>query len=174
MATHSLPRAREAGRPMASDGSVTNWVCQLRAGDHVAAQKLWERYFRRLVGLARHKLQGRLRRFTLQAERLLNLIPSDVGRRLRDIKPNLRVTDLDDLIHDVIENVQSRERVAGFLPHRFSKVPEATTWQVQRIELVGLLKHPEPVAYLSDRLPAMAELRDAPTRPLDAFNGHDD
>jgi hypothetical protein len=64
---------------------------------------------------------------------------------------------------------QSRDRVAGFVPHRFSKVPEAETLQVQRIELVGLLKHPAPVAYLSDRLPAMNELRDAPTRPLDTF-----
>ncbi|QJW97905.1 hypothetical protein [Frigoriglobus tundricola] len=67
--------------------------------------------------------------------------------------------------------VKSRDRVAGFLPHRFSKVPEVKTWRVQRIELVGLLKHPEPVVYLSDRLPAMAELVNAPTRPLDAFEG---
>ena len=65
--------------------------------------------------------------------------------------------------------VKDRTRVAGFLSHRFSKVPEAQTWRVQRIELVGLLKHPEPVVYLSDRLPAMAELQKAPTRPLDAF-----
>ena len=65
--------------------------------------------------------------------------------------------------------VKDRTRVAGFLSHRFSKVPEAKTWRVQRIELVGLLKHPEPVVYLSDRLPAMAELRDALTRPLDEF-----
>jgi hypothetical protein len=65
--------------------------------------------------------------------------------------------------------VKSRDRVAGFLPHRFSKVPEAKVWVVQRIELVGLLKHPEPVVYLSDRLPAMTELRDAPTRSLDDF-----
>ncbi len=65
--------------------------------------------------------------------------------------------------------VKDRTRVAGFLSHRFSKVPEAKTWRVQRIELVGLLKHPEPVVYLSDRLPAMAELRDTLTRPLDEF-----
>jgi hypothetical protein len=65
--------------------------------------------------------------------------------------------------------IQSRERVAGFLPHRFTKVPEAEMLQVQRIELVGLLKNPDPVVYLSDRLPAMTELRDVPTRPLDAF-----
>jgi DNA-directed RNA polymerase specialized sigma24 family protein len=43
---------------MASKGSVTGWLDQLKAGDPLAAQRLWERYFRRLVGLARKKLQG--------------------------------------------------------------------------------------------------------------------
>src|SRR5262249_61836230 len=44
-----------------------------------------------------------------------------------------------------------------------------TRWAVERLELVGLLKYEEPVVYLSDYLPRMDELRDAPTRPLDAF-----
>jgi DNA-directed RNA polymerase specialized sigma24 family protein len=39
-------------------GSVTHWIRQLKAGDQVAFQKLWEGYFRRLVGLARHRLRG--------------------------------------------------------------------------------------------------------------------
>jgi DNA-directed RNA polymerase specialized sigma24 family protein len=47
---------------MPSDGSVTRWIGRLQAGDPVAAQKLWERYFRRLVGLARRKLQDAPRR----------------------------------------------------------------------------------------------------------------
>src|SRR4051794_28753799 len=47
------------GRPMSSDGSVTRWLGQIRAGDAAAAQPLWERYVRRLVGLARQKLRGR-------------------------------------------------------------------------------------------------------------------
>ena|SRR5438874_619008 len=41
-----------------SEGSVTHWLCQLRAGDALAAQKLWECYFRQLVQLARQRLQG--------------------------------------------------------------------------------------------------------------------
>jgi DNA-directed RNA polymerase specialized sigma24 family protein len=39
-------------------GSVTQWIHQLKAGDQAAFQKLWESYFRRLVGLARKRLQG--------------------------------------------------------------------------------------------------------------------
>jgi DNA-directed RNA polymerase specialized sigma24 family protein len=46
---------------MSSEGSVTHWLTQLQAGDAAAVQPLWERYFSRLVGLARQKLQGRPR-----------------------------------------------------------------------------------------------------------------
>jgi len=44
--------------PMADPGSVTHWLAQLPAGAPAAAQQLWERYFQRLVGLARKRLQG--------------------------------------------------------------------------------------------------------------------
>jgi DNA-directed RNA polymerase specialized sigma24 family protein len=43
---------------MPPEGSVTRWLGPLQAGDPAAAQQLWERYFRRLVGLARKKLHG--------------------------------------------------------------------------------------------------------------------
>jgi hypothetical protein len=70
----------------------------------------------------------------------------------------------------------------GFWPHHFrhvpdvprtvrkdEKVPEKEKWLVQRIELVSLLKHEQPVAYVSKHLPRMDELRKAETRPLDGF-----
>ena len=47
---------------MCPDASVTQWIDRLKAGDPDAAQKLWERYFRRLVGLARKKLRAAPRR----------------------------------------------------------------------------------------------------------------
>jgi DNA-directed RNA polymerase specialized sigma24 family protein len=47
---------------MSDDGSVTRWLGQLQAGEQAAAQLLWERYFKRLVGLARKKLHGGPRR----------------------------------------------------------------------------------------------------------------
>jgi DNA-directed RNA polymerase specialized sigma24 family protein len=48
--------------PDASSTSVTQWIDGLKARDPDAAQKLWERYFRRLVGLARKKLRSAPRR----------------------------------------------------------------------------------------------------------------
>ena len=35
---------------------VTEWINQLKTGDAIAAQKLWEEYFQRMVQLARRKL----------------------------------------------------------------------------------------------------------------------
>ena len=43
---------------MPSNHSVTCWLAQLKAGDSAAAQSLWERYFERLVHLARKRLAG--------------------------------------------------------------------------------------------------------------------
>jgi DNA-directed RNA polymerase specialized sigma24 family protein len=46
---------------MASEGSITGWLGRLQAGDSAAVQQVWERYFRRLVGLARQRLRGAAR-----------------------------------------------------------------------------------------------------------------
>jgi DNA-directed RNA polymerase specialized sigma24 family protein len=45
-----------------AEGSVTRWIGDLKRGDHDAARPLWERYFGRLVRLARKKLPGAGRR----------------------------------------------------------------------------------------------------------------
>jgi DNA-directed RNA polymerase specialized sigma24 family protein len=44
---------------MTPSDSTTLWLSLLRAGHPQAAQQIWDRYFRRLVGLARKKLGGR-------------------------------------------------------------------------------------------------------------------
>ncbi len=43
---------------MDANQTITLWIRQLETGDPVAAQRLWERYFDRMVGLARRKLEG--------------------------------------------------------------------------------------------------------------------
>jgi RNA polymerase sigma factor (sigma-70 family) len=47
---------------MSPDGSVTRWLHLLQGGDSTAAQQLWERYFGRLVKLARKRLHDAPRR----------------------------------------------------------------------------------------------------------------
>jgi two-component system, chemotaxis family, CheB/CheR fusion protein len=51
-----------------------------------------------------------IRRFTTPAQKLLNLLPSDVGRRLSDLRPNLDVQDLGQIAGESIENVTTIER----------------------------------------------------------------
>jgi two-component system CheB/CheR fusion protein len=52
----------------------------------------------------------RIRRFTPIAEKVLNLIASDVGRPIGHIKPNIDCTDLETLIAGVIDRVTPYER----------------------------------------------------------------
>ncbi|HXE54223.1 MAG TPA: chemotaxis protein CheB [Tepidisphaeraceae bacterium] len=52
----------------------------------------------------------RIRRFTPMAEKVLNLIPSDVGRPISDIKPNIDCPDLEQLITECVERVATKER----------------------------------------------------------------
>lgn len=65
--------------------------------------------------------------------------------------------------------VKDREHVAGFGSHQFSKLPSAEKVQVKRLELVSLLKHSQPMVYVSKELPRMKELKNAPTRGLSDF-----
>jgi RNA polymerase sigma factor (sigma-70 family) len=47
---------------MTSIGSVSAWIAQLKAGEEEAASRLFSRYWPRLVGIARRKLDGMPRR----------------------------------------------------------------------------------------------------------------
>jgi two-component system CheB/CheR fusion protein len=51
-----------------------------------------------------------VRRVTAPGEKIFNLIPSDVGRPLSNIKPNLDIPNLVPLIKEVIESLSTRER----------------------------------------------------------------
>lgn len=51
----------------------------------------------------------RIRRFTPAAERLLNLIPADVGRPINDIKLNLSIGSLEPILLNVLDTVTTHE-----------------------------------------------------------------
>jgi len=52
----------------------------------------------------------RIRRFTPMAERVLNLLPADLGRPIGHIKPNIDCPDLEELTLRVIDTVTPTER----------------------------------------------------------------
>lgn len=51
----------------------------------------------------------RIRRFTNVAQKLLNLIPSDVGRPITDINMRLIIPHIDKLIAEVIDTLQTKD-----------------------------------------------------------------
>jgi two-component system CheB/CheR fusion protein len=52
----------------------------------------------------------RVRRFTTMAERLFNLLPSDVGRPIGNLNPTFRCPDLVALIRHTVDAVEVQER----------------------------------------------------------------
>ncbi|HJT18274.1 MAG TPA: CheR family methyltransferase [Thermoanaerobaculia bacterium] len=51
----------------------------------------------------------RIRRFNPGAQRMLNLIPSDIGRPIADMKTSLQLDNLDSIVSEVIEKLETRE-----------------------------------------------------------------
>ncbi len=52
----------------------------------------------------------RIRRFTPMAEKVLNLIPGDIGRPIGQIKPDIHCPDLERLISQVVDHVAVEHR----------------------------------------------------------------
>ncbi len=80
---------------MTSDDSVSRWLQLLQSGDSAATQRLWERYFHRLVGLAAAKLGGRVRRAADEEDVALSAFASFCRAAEAGRFPQL--TDRDDL-----------------------------------------------------------------------------
>ena len=78
-----------------SQGSVTRWITQLRAGDQAAADPLWQRYFERLVALARTRLLRAPRRAADEEDVALSAFHSFCRAAERGRFPKL--DDRDDL-----------------------------------------------------------------------------
>jgi ECF sigma factor len=79
------------------EGSVTRWIGDLKSGGDSAAQRLWERYFERLVRLARNKLQTTRRPRTVEDEEDAALSAFDSFCRGVDRGRFPRLADRDDL-----------------------------------------------------------------------------
>jgi len=75
------------------DESVTDWIKGVAAGDEVAAQKLWERYFHRLIPLCRRKLGESPRRYADEEDVALSAFDSFFRGVQNDHFPQLHNRD---------------------------------------------------------------------------------
>ncbi|MEO8496805.1 MAG: ECF-type sigma factor [Planctomycetota bacterium] len=59
-----------------TDGSVTNWIRDAKDGDEQAAQRLWDRYFERLIELASRHLRNAPKRMSDEEDVVLSTLNS--------------------------------------------------------------------------------------------------
>jgi DNA-directed RNA polymerase specialized sigma24 family protein len=80
-------------KPLSASGSITALVERLKGGDHEAVRLLWQRYYPRLVALARKKLQGAPRRVADEEDAALSAFDSFCRRAERGQFPDLKDRD---------------------------------------------------------------------------------
>jgi RNA polymerase sigma factor (sigma-70 family) len=83
-----------------SDNSVSQWIDGLKAGDEAAAANLWQRYVRRLIGLARKKLGDSPRRAADEEDVAISAFQSLCQGVKEDRFPDLH--DRDELWHLIV------------------------------------------------------------------------
>jgi DNA-directed RNA polymerase specialized sigma24 family protein len=82
-------------KPLSLDDAITVWLGQLQAGEWAAARPLWEKYFHRLVGLARKRLRDAPRRAANEEDVALSAFDSFCRNAKAGRFPDL--TDRDGL-----------------------------------------------------------------------------
>ena len=80
---------------MSGQVSISHWIQQLKEGEQAGIQALWDRYFTRLVELARKKLAGAPRRAADEEDVALSAFDTFCRRAAEGHFP--RLADRDDL-----------------------------------------------------------------------------
>lgn len=78
-----------------NEHSVTRWIGEVKQGNEMAAQQLWNRYFQQLVRLCRNKLQSHPRRSEDEEDVAISAFARVLVGLEHDRFP--QVTDRDDL-----------------------------------------------------------------------------
>jgi DNA-directed RNA polymerase specialized sigma24 family protein len=153
---------------MSSGGSVTRWVTALRGGDMTAAQRLWERYHRQLVSLARHKLRSARRRMADEEDVVQNAFHSFFQGVARGRFPQLHDRDnlwrllvvitarkaLDQLAHE-----HSKRQGGGTLQGEARMSPGEPEWDEPAIaQVVGDEPTPEFAAQVAEQYQRLLDL----------------
>jgi DNA-directed RNA polymerase specialized sigma24 family protein len=145
---------------MSASGAVTHWIAELKAGNHVAAQKLWEGYFQRLVGLARRKLRGARRRVADEEDVALSAFNSfcrgaQQGRfpQLRDnnnLWPLLVIITARKAL-DLVEHERRQKRGGGAVRGESALVgPDSASGEAGLEQVIGREPTPEFATEVAD------------------------
>jgi DNA-directed RNA polymerase specialized sigma24 family protein len=106
-------------KPMSTVSSVTQWVNKLQAGDRAAVQKLWEKYFQKLVRLARRKLRGTPRKVADEDDVALSAFDSFCRGAEKGRFPQLN--DRNDLWHLLV--VITARKAADLAVYEWRRTP---------------------------------------------------
>ena len=118
----------------------------------------------------------RIRRFTPIAEKVLRLIPTDVGRPIADLKPRVNVPDLEDVLRHVLESLQPYEREVEDSEGRFylMRVRPYRTGDdridgtvLQLLDVSDIKRSAEKVKYARDYAEAIVNTTREPLAVLD-------
>jgi DNA-directed RNA polymerase specialized sigma24 family protein len=141
---------------MSVDHSPSLWLQQLREGDSVAAQRLWEAYYQKLVGIARRKLQGRVRLVGDEEDVALSAFKSFCRGVERGRYPQL--SDRGDMwnllvtitFHKVLHLVRDEDREKRGGGRKFVAADAATSDADLLQQLVGTEPTPEVAAQVAE------------------------
>lgn len=158
-------------------GSVTALLERLKVGDHDAVRLLWQRYYPRLVALARMKLQATPRRAADEEDAALSAFNSFCNRAERGQLPDLK--DRDGLwallvvltarkAADLVKHQQRQKRGGGRVQGDSALQPAAGDSGPGGFdELEGSEPTPEEAALLAEEVEDLLDrLRDPALRQL--------
>src|SRR3954452_21837621 len=147
---------------MTADGSVTTWIHALSAGNDDVAQHLWERYFARMVELARNKLRASVSRAADEEDVALSAFHSFFRAASEQRFP--RLANRDDL-WQVLVMLTARKAIDQRKYESRKKRADAATKSLDEAALdsvIGADPDPAFAALVADEFRALLERLDDP------------
>jgi DNA-directed RNA polymerase specialized sigma24 family protein len=133
---------------MSSAGSVTHWIRELQAGNHKAAQRLWEIYFHRLTALARAKLKNQSWGVADEEDVALSAFDSFCRRAEEGRFPQL--LDRDDLWQVLVMITARKAADLAQQECRQKRGGKLTAPEVDMDHIIGSEPNPEFAAQVAD------------------------
>lgn len=148
---------------MRPDESVSEWLEGLKDADDAAVQKIWERYFRRLVGLARKILETSRRQAVDEEDVALSALNSFYQRAVNHEFP--RLNDRDDL-WKLLMTITARKACKARHKARKEQGEPAPQTELQA-QIAGSDPDPQMAAELADQIQyLLGRLRDEQSRTV--------